>query len=154
MSKQGYPIWWDTTVTIYNQYLDPTTDVVTWYRTVVTDCFWKYSGERVMVSDVELNSSTVLCRIPEDEKYLSRYLWIQKPNDEMGNYFTLGRDDIIIPGEVTDEIDEYGRGTGIKSTELLAKYANLQGCMKITSIAENVGIGRNNPHYLVMGDRG
>ncbi len=154
MSKPGYPQWWNTTITIYNQYIDPVTDIVSWYRTVVPDCFWDYSGERVLINDVELNTSSVICRIPEDEKYLSKYLWEQKPNDEMSNYFTVGRDDIIIPGEVDDTIDEYDRGTGIKSTDLLAKYSKLQGCMKVNTIVENVGGGRNNPHYHVLGDRG
>ena len=149
-----YPLWWNTTLTIYNQRIDPLTDIATWYRTVVTDCFWNYSGERVLINDVEVSTNHVVCRIRENEKYKSKYLWEQLPNDEIANYFTLGREDIIIPGEVTDLIDEYGRGLGIKSTDLLSKYANLQGCMKIQSVSENIGGGRNNPHYLVIGDRG
>lgn len=149
-----YPYWWNTTLTIYNQYSDPVTEVVTWFRTVVNNCFWKYSGERVLINDVELNTSTIICRIPEDTRYRSKYLWEQLPNDEMGKCFTVGRDDIIIPGEVEDDVDEYGRGLGIKSTDLLAKYAKLQGCMKVNTVVENIGGGRNNPHYYVSGDRG
>lgn len=152
MSRADYPIWWNTTLTIYNQYTDPLTDVVMWHRHVVTDCFWKYAGERVLINDVEVNTSTVICRIPEDEAYLSKYLWEQLPNDEMSNYFTIGREDIIIPGEITDTINEYASGQ--HSTDLLAKYARLQGCMKVETVIENVGGGRNQPHYYVAGERG
>ena len=154
MSKPGYPEWWNTTVTIFNQHTDATTEVISWYRTVVTDCFWKYSGERVLINGVELNTSTVICRIPENENYLSKYLWEQLPNDSKSAHFTVGRDDIIIPGDVDETIDEYSRGLGIKSTELLSKYAQLQGCMKVNTVVENVGGGRNNPHYYIAGDRG
>ena len=37
-----YPIWWDTTVTIYNKIQDPQTRVVSWQRTVIPNGFWKY----------------------------------------------------------------------------------------------------------------
>ena len=154
MSKAGYPLWWETTITVYNRYNDPSTDVVRWYRSVLTDCFWKYAGERVLINGIELNTSTVICRIPEDTKYMSKYLWDQLPTDSKPSYFTLGIEDIIIPGTVTDVIDEYGIGTGIKSTDLLSKYAKLQGCMKINLVVENIGTARNNPHYLVTGERG
>ena len=149
-----YPSWWNTTLTIYNQFIDPTTEVISWFRTVITNCFWKYSGERVLINDVEVNTSTVICRIPESITYLSKYLWEQLPNDQKSSKFTVGRDDIIVLGEVDDEIDEYSRGLGIKSTDLLSKYSRLQGCMKVNVVVENIGGGRNNPHYYVAGDRG
>ena len=31
----NYPSWWDTTVTIYNRYEDPQTNLVSWHRHVV-----------------------------------------------------------------------------------------------------------------------
>jgi hypothetical protein len=85
---------------------------------------------------------------------MSKYLWEQLPADNKSNYFTLGIEDIIIPGTVTDVIDEYNTGTGIKSTDLLSKYSRLQGCMKIDLVVENIGTARNNPHYLVTGEKG
>lgn len=154
MSKPGYPQWWNTTITIYCKYIDPETDVTTWYRYVVTDCFWKYTGERTMVDSVELSTSSVICRIPESEKYLSKYLWYSLSDDEKNTKFTIGREDIIIPGIVTDTVHEYNSELGIKSTDLLTKYSQLQGCMIVEAVSENIGGGRNNSHYYVQGNRG
>lgn len=35
----SYPIWWDTDLTIYNKFTDPQTQLIKWYRTVLTNCF-------------------------------------------------------------------------------------------------------------------
>ena len=35
-----YPIWWNTTITIYNKYEDPQTHVITWFRKVVNGAFF------------------------------------------------------------------------------------------------------------------
>lgn len=149
MSKAGYPLWWETTITVFNKFEDAQTHVVRWYKTIVTDCFWQLSGNQVLVGAVELNSKSVLCRIPEDSRFLERYAWEQIPNDQMANYFTLGQGDIIVRGEVDDVIDEYVAGR--RSSDLLAKYTRLQGCMQVDTITINIGAGRNNPHYLVRG---
>lgn len=145
----NYPIWWDTTVTIYNKYVDVQTNVVTWYRYVVEDCFWKYVGDKIKINQTVLETNNIICRIPEHTKFLEKYLWIQKPNDEMGNYFTLGPGDIIVKGEVTDIINEYV--SGHRSTDLRTKYKSLQGCLEVQEVAINTGIGRNDPHYFVKG---
>lgn len=144
-----YPIWWDTTITIYNKYIDPQTQVITWYRYVVEDCFWKYVGDKVKINQTVLETNNIICRIPEHEKFLEKYLWVQKPNDKIGNYFTLGTGDIIVKGEVVDTINEYTPGH--RSTDLRTKYKSLQGCLEVQEVAINIGIGRNNPHYYVKG---
>ena len=146
----GYPIWWDTDLTIYNQFKDPLTSIVTWFRTQVSGCFWKYTGNKVTVGDVELNTNTTICRIPKDDRFLSRYLWEALPNDEMPNYFTLSAGDIIVKGIVTDVIDEYTKGR--RSTDLISKYKKLQGCIEIQQWSDNTGIGRNDKHYYVTGE--
>ena len=148
MSRQ-YPVWWDKTVTVYNRYEDPQTQVEHWHRVVVTNCFWKYVGDRVSIGEVVLETNKTICRIPEKENYLPRYKWVSTPNDQMENYFTLGKGDIIIAGEVDDIVDEYSAGH--RSTDLISKYKDLQGCMVIDEVAENIGVGRNNPHYYVSG---
>ncbi len=146
----GYPIWWDTTITIYNQYKDPQTRVVHWYKMVVNGCFWKYTGNKVTVGQVELATNSTICRIPKDDRYLERYVWESLPNDQMENHFTLSPGDIIIKGEVDDEIDE--QTSGQRSTDLIAKYKKLQGCIEIQSVADNTGVGRNDKHYYVVGE--
>lgn len=146
----GYPIWWDTTVTVYNQFKDPITSLVSWYRTTLTGVFWKYTGNKVTVSDVTLETNTTICRIPENEKFKERYLWEQLPNDQMENYFTLSPGDIIIKGEVDDVVDEQVRGH--RSTDLITKYKRMQGCIEIQSWANNTGTARNDKHYYVVGE--
>ena len=145
----NYPIWWDTTVTIYNRYEDAQTNLVSWMRTVVTGCFWKYSGDKVSVGNVVLDTKSVICRIRKNPNFMEKYQWQQLPNDEMPNYFTIGLGDIIVKGAVTDEINEYTSGS--RSSDLLEKYRNLQGCMEVEDFSINTGIGRNNEHYLTSG---
>ena len=145
----SYPVWWDKSLTIYNRYEDPLTQVVTWYKNVVSNCFWKYIGNKVTVGDVVLETNDIICRIPKNEKFKEKYEWDKLPNDIMSNYFTLGQGDIIVRGEVSDIINEYIAGK--RSTDLLAKYKALQGCMEIQEIAVNVGIGRCSEHYFVKG---
>ena len=149
MSKPGYPLWWETTLTIYNKYADPQTDVITWYRTVLTDCFWKASGDKVFIGQVVLDSKSVVCRKPKDARFLERYEWVKLPNDQMANYFTLGIGDIIVKGECPDTINEYVSGQ--HATDLLDKYRPYQMCVEVDEFAINVGLGRNNEHYYVRG---
>jgi hypothetical protein len=144
------PIWWDTQLTIYNQYKDPLTSLVSWFRNVVSNCFWKYTGNQVTVGDVELKTNTTICRIPKDDRFKERYLWEALPNDQMSQYFTLSPGDIIVKGSVSDVIDEQLKGH--RSTDLIAKYKRLQGCIEIQSWADNTGVGRNDKHYYITGE--
>lgn len=145
----NYPVWWDTTLTVYNKFEDPQTHIITWFRTVVENAFWKYVGDKVNIGKVVLETNDTICRIRKDSRFLPRHEWINKPNDQMGNYFTLGVNDIIVKGEVDDVIDEYTSGS--RSTDLEKKYKGLQGCIKIQEVAVNTGPGRCNEHYYVKG---
>lgn len=145
----NYPTWWNTTITVYNKFVDPQTKVVRWYKTVITGAFWKYIHEKVMIGQTVLETNSIVCRIRKDDRFLEKYEWLQKPNDEMGNFFTLGKGDIIIKGEVDDEINEYQSGK--RSTDLIAKYKELQGCMSIDECANNTGGGRGQEHYVAKG---
>lgn len=144
----SYPIWWDTTITIYNKYVDAQTQVEKWYRHVIENCFWKASNNKVTVNDTIIDSSNVICRIPKSGEYLDKPEWESLPNDKMSDYFTLGQNDIIIKGDINFEIDEYTKGK--RSTDLLEKY-KLYGKMQIEQFSINTGSGRNNEHYFVTG---
>ena len=150
MSRPGYPIWWDTTITIYNKYTDPQTDLTTWFKTVVTDCYWHLVGNKVTVGQTVIDSKSIICRIPKDDKYKDKSEWIILPNDQMGKFFTLGQGDIIVKGDCDFVINEYA--SGHHSTELLSKYREFKQCLEITEYADNTGIGRNNEHYLARGN--
>lgn len=145
----NYPSWWDTTITIYNKYTDPQTQLVTWYKTVVDGAFWKYSGNKVVIDKVVLETKDIICRIRKDERFLEKHEWINIPNDEMSQYFTLSQGDIIVKGSVADEINEYASGT--RSSDLKKKYKGLQGCLEIQEWTNNTGGGRGNEHYYVKG---
>ena len=140
-----YPIWWDTTLTLYNKYEDDKGEI-TWYRTVLTNCFWKFTGEEVRVNDSVLATKDTICRIPKNDKYLKRYLWVV--SDDKSSVFTLGRGDIIVCGEVSDEIDEYEIGQ--RATDILNKYRE-QGCVEVTEFNDDTGVGRVCEHYFVKG---
>ena len=145
----NYPVWWEETLTIYNRYDDPLTHLVTWFKYVVHNCFWKDVGNKVTVGDTVLETNDIICRIPQNAAFLPVYQWVNIPNDQKSNYFTIGPKDIIIKGAVTDVINEYS--SGHRSSDVLAKYKALQGCMEVERIAINTGAGRCNPHYYVRG---
>lgn len=145
----NYAPWWETTITIFNRFKDPQTDVVTWYKHIVKGAFWKNTRNKITISDVTIDSNTIICRIREDSDFKESYQWIELPNDEKSGFFTLKQGDIIVKGEVEDIIDEYIKGR--RSSDLLTKYKTLQGCMEIESVGINTGTLRNEPHYYVSG---
>ena len=149
MSKPGYPIWWEDTITIYNKFEDAQTNVVSWFKTVIDDCFWQLTGTEVNIGDTALNGKSIVCRIPKDDRYKDKSEWIKIPNDQMKNYFTLGQGDIIVKGNCDFVINEYQEGQ--RSTDLLAQYQEYQQCFSISQYSDNTGLGRNNEHYLARG---
>ena len=150
-----YPIWWDSAVTLYNQYEDPLTQKITWYRKVIgqdgpgTGCFWKNDNTQIMLGDTAISSNSIICRIPKQDNYLDRFSWTNLTNDQMANYFTLGRGDILIRGAVDDVIDEYSKGH--RASDILSKYKNRLECLEIDEFTINIGYGRVNEHYYVRG---
>lgn len=146
----NYPVWWETTVTIYNKYVDAQTKVVSWYRHVLDGCFWDNTGTQVTVGSVQIQANDVICRIPENELYKRKAEWQALPNDIIGNYFTVGQGDILIRGEVDDIVDEDTRGH--RATDLIAKYKDTQDCIVIKRYSDNTGAGRCMPHYYAVGE--
>ena len=144
-----YPAWWNETITIYNKYTDPVSRLITWHRHVVIGAFWKNIGNKIMIDKTVIDTDAIICRLRKDDEFLPKHEWIALPNDEMDEHYTLGRGDIIIRGRVEDEVDEYTKG--YKSTDLVEKYKNLQGCMTIDEVTINTEGGRGNEHYLVRG---
>ena len=147
--------WWDKTLTIYNKYVDSSTQRVTWYRTVLNNCFWKYDNTTyyvgkysVKVSGIELETKHVICRIPKDERFLYQQDW--RALQDKSKNFTLATGDIIILGEVDDVIDEYTAGQ--RSTDLVSKYKELLECVEIDSYVINTGTGMGFQHYRVIGE--
>lgn len=146
--------WWDKTITIYNRYVDPTNQHITWYRTVVENCFWKASNEmfsmgRYGVSTIGVVTpvKTIICRIPQSADFADKLEW--KELSDKSEKFTLANEDIIILGEVDDEIDEYA--TGKRSSDLIARYKEYDACLVIDTYTNNVQTGVGLAHYRVTG---
>lgn len=144
----NYPVWWDTTITVFNKYEDIQTGVIRWYKTTLSNCFWKNDFQRLKMGEVQVQTDGIVCRIPENEKFLEKQDWVNIPNDMMANYFTLAQGDIIVRGQVDEDIDEYMSGK--RSSDFIEKY-KWQGCMVVDRLSINVGIGRGLPHYHVEG---
>lgn len=150
MNNKAYPVWWESTITLYNRYQDPLTDLITWYKTTINDCFVKRAHNRVVIGTTSIETGNKLVRIREDERYLTYSRWIELPNDVQQNYFTLHLGDFVVFSEVDDIIDEYTPGH--RFNDVVSKYKDMNECMVITNYQENIGKGRVNPHYFVMGD--
>lgn len=153
MSNFPFP-WWDKTLTIYNKYVDPTTQRVSWYRTYVKNCFWKaenimFSMGRYGVSTIGVvtENKNIICRIPKNKKFLDKRAW-RNLADKSTN-FTLANGDIIVLGQVDDVIDEYTAGQ--RSTDLLARYKEDDACLEIDTYIDNCHTGINLEHYRVVG---
>ena len=144
----NYPAWWNETITVYNRYENPKTHRITWYRHVVYGCFWKNVGKQLIAKENVVETSGIICRIRKDENFLPKYEWIKLADDgDVGEMYTLGNGDIIILGDISDEMNEYESGS--KSTEILAKYKEI--CLVIETVTINVDGGRGNEHYHVKG---
>lgn len=143
----NYPEWWNETITVYNKHIDPITDMVTWYRTVIPDCFWKEAGIKVVVGSTVIDTNSVICRIRVNENFISAGEWGKTTPEQRSEHFTLQPGDIIVKGEVEDTIDEYTAGQ--RASDLMEKYVN---CLTIDMATVNVGGGRGDEHYLVKFD--
>lgn len=96
---------------------------------------------------IVLETKEIICRIPQQENYLPKREWLALSNKE--DYFTLFNEDIIVLGEVEDEIDEYTAGK--HSTDLVTKYKQYDECLIIDAYVDNVQTGVGLAHYRVTG---
>ena len=143
----NYPKWWNATITVFNKYEDPTSRLITWYKTVIHNCFWKNTGNKLVVGETTIDTNSTLCRVPVHPAFLEKYEW--NALDDKSKHFTFSPGDIIIKGEVAEVIDEYA--SGCRTSDILTKYKKLQGCMVIEQCAINTGLGRGQEHYFVRG---
>jgi len=143
----NYPEWWDKTVTVYNKYEDADTHEITWYRHVLEGCFWQDVSNKLSMGETVLEANQIICRIRENVNYLDKYQWLNSESKE--DYFTLGLQDILILGDIDEDIDEYTKGE--RATDVIAKYKQITGVLEIESVSNDTGPGRCNPHYRVRG---
>ena len=142
----NYPSWWSTTITLYNKITNAETQEVSWKRTVLNSCFLTVSRQINMMTDqtTQTYRNTVVCRIPKNNKYVDGYTW--DTLTDRSSKFTLQAGDIIVKSKVTDEIDEYTKGS--RATDLVAKY-KAKGVFRIGYVQDNSDSARHLPHYRV-----
>lgn len=143
-----YPVWWNNTVTLYNRYEDPLTQIVTWQKITLKNCFWKVNSNVSYSSDSLSNtfSNSIICRIPKNSKYVNPYQWKKLNTVSRNATFTLQIGDIVINGKIDDDIDESVKGK--RSTDIISKYKDL-GAIRIELISDNSDDARNIQHYIV-----
>lgn len=143
-----YPKWWNTTVTLYNKYTGEDKKVK-WYRTVLENCFYRHTLDKITVGNTTIASNVSVCRIRVNDSFINRDEWMKLLDSEKDEHFTLCTGDIIVAGETEFEIDEYTNGK--RSSDLIKQYREYPGCFTIETVNINVGGGRGNEHYHVRG---
>lgn len=120
----------------------------------MSNCFWKAVNNTYTIGSygksttgVTLETKNIICRIPKSDIYVDKRTW--KDLLDKSDTFTLGNGDIIVLGEVDDEIDEYTAGK--RSTDLLKKYKEFDECLEIDTYVINTGTGLGLEHYRVVG---
>lgn len=134
------------TVTLYNRKEGKDANgrtVVTWHRTVLTGCFWTRRTIRALDNGNVKIGEVLVCKIPESTAYLPPDEWAALA-DPAGR-FTLWMGDIIVYGDVPDEI-----GPALTETALRAKYAR-RGVMIVTAAKERCMSGAGLRHYVAEG---
>lgn len=145
----NYPSWWDTTITLYNKYIDPITKNITWYSHIIENCFYKHTVDKMTVNNTTIESNVSICRLRVNDSFINKREWNELTSEEKKQMFTLGAGDIIVAGEVDFIVDEYEKGH--YSSDLIREFSSWPGCFTIETVNINVGGGRGNEHYHVRG---
>lgn len=146
----NFPAWWSDTITIYNRYEDPQTNLITWTSNVLTKCFFDNVNNKLTVGQTVIEANKVIVRIPQQDNYMSYADWLFVGNDRRGDYFTLHQGDIIILGDVGDVIDEYDNLNN--SNALISRYKEIGECLVVDTFVDNAKMGRGLKHYKVIGE--
>ena len=146
-----YPPWWTADITLYNR--DIAADgTVSWYKTLLGGCYFTNAtatSTSLAAASDKAESDTSICRIRESESYRNPVEWSALDEAGKTSYFTLYPEDIIVPGHVSDEIDETGE-SGLLSSALLEKHDRM-GAFRVSEVSECTGHMVGSPHYKALG---
>lgn len=135
----------DKVITLYNRYAGQDRNgrtTITWFRHVLSGCFWHETTTSVTVGDTELKAHEITCKIPQSDAYMPYDEWAAVGVDRAAN-FTLSADDIIALGNVP-----YVIGNQYTANEV-REMCQRSGVMLVTSESDNTG--RPLPHYSAKG---
>lgn len=128
----SYPAWWNKTVTIYNRYED-VGGFITWYRTVLPGCFVKNVPAFVIAGNTGAEKPQTTIKIRKSEVYIPPAEW-NEDDCQRDNGFTIQNGDIIVMGNISDDINEYESGK--RSDDFINKYKTI-GCITVSSFSIN-----------------
>ena len=75
----NYPSWWNTQITLYNRHEDMSNHIVTWHKTVISDCFFKSANNKVTIGQTEIETNNIIIRIPFNDKF-KNFLMMKEKN--------------------------------------------------------------------------
>lgn len=131
------------TLTVYNRVRAADTEnrKEHWYRTVLHNCFWKSSvGTTFSGTDADIRNIYTV-RIPKDPRYLPYHEFVKKP----AGYFTVSQEDIVILGEIQEEITGE---SGHMAAQVLNRYS--PNAFKVTAFSDNTAFPMGK-HYRIGG---
>ncbi len=138
----SYPAWWNQDITLYNRY-EGKDGAVKWYKSIVSGCFVKNIRSYIVSSGKGDAGSQNIIRIRKSDKYIPPEEWSETQYCE--HSFTLKGGDIVVIGNVSDNIDEYQKGN--RSSDILQKYSTR--CFVVGSVSVN-DFG-SLAHYMISG---
>ena len=133
------------TITLYNKLTKRGADgrtAVTWYRHVLTGCFWREVFRTVASGETLVQVHEITCKIPESALYLPYAQWAADGVDR-ATKFTLSVDDIIALGNVAYTIGSSYTANAVR------ELCQRTGVMTVVAASDNTR--RPMPHYGAKG---
>lgn len=135
-----YPPWWSKTVTVYNKV---TADgKITYYRHILTGCFFGDETNSKSDGGNEGQDSTVTVRIRAHEKYLTPQGYANSGAAVQKSYFTVTPGDVVLYGRKNVEMADE---TGKRPHDILAKHKGFF----VSGFKDNTSV--QPKHYKVVG---
>lgn len=122
-----FPRWWTDSVTIYHR--TESNSRVAWVRHTAAGCYFRIRGGVSYGQEYGRGGWPCICRLP--------------PPD-----FAVSPGDIIVLGNVRDDIDEYQAGK--RSADILAAHAGQ--CFTVRETRDNTHAGTSFPHLYAGGE--
>ena len=128
------------TITLYNKHIDKSNEktITVWKRTVLEKCFFNTVTATQLKGETLSMANSFICRIPENSAFTEKY------RGEVDR-FTLKPEDIIVKGEVLDEIKDV---SGQRAADLLGKYKG--SCFTVKAVSINTHLPYLK-HYRASG---
>lgn len=116
-----------------------------WYRHVLTDCYYKAEIVRTDTGTSAKQQNTYTVRIPESSLFKPYAEWVKLEDTDRKKYFTMHLDDIVIYGSCAEEISGASGQTAVQVMNRCKPDA-----FKVTAISNNTR-APHEKHYRLGG---